>query len=99
MGAGIQQERRMSKKLLADVIRESAGTTGIAATQAASDVVAQMAFVLRTEGRFTLPGFGAFVVRETAPREGCDPRTGKPLSIKAGKTVRFKVSPALKAAL
>ena len=89
----------MSKKLIADVIRESAGVTGVAATQAASDVVAQFVECLRTEGRFTLPGFGAFSVRETRARQGVNPRTGEKLAVKAGKTVRFKISPALRASL
>ena len=51
-----------------------------------------------TSGRFTIPDFGAFAVRETPKRTGLNPKTGEKVQIKAGATVRFKASPALKAA-
>ena len=55
--------------------------------------------LLRIEtGRFTIPEFGAFVVRETAKRTALNPRTGEKVPVKAGATVKFKASPALKEA-
>jgi DNA-binding protein HU-beta len=43
-----------------------------------------------------LPSFGTFIVRKTKARKGLNPRTGEPIKVKAGKTVRFKASPTLK---
>jgi DNA-binding protein HU-beta len=41
---------------------------------------------------------GAFVLRETPKGTRRNPRTGEKVQVKAGATVRFKASPALKAA-
>ena len=38
----------------------------------------------------------AHVVRETPKRTALNPKTGKKVAVKAGATVRFKASPALK---
>jgi DNA-binding protein HU-beta len=40
--------------------------------------------------------FGTFTVRKTKARKALNPRTGEPVKVKAGKTVRFKASPSLK---
>jgi DNA-binding protein HU-beta len=37
-----------------------------------------------------------FRVAKTKARKALNPRTGDPVKVKAGKTVRFKVSPSLK---
>lgn len=50
----------------------------------------------KKEGSFTLPSFGTFTVRKTKARKALNPRTGEPVKVKAGKTVRFKASPSLK---
>ena len=49
-------------------------------------------------GRFSLPDFGAFTVRETPRRTALNPRTGEKVDVKAGAAVRFKASPSLKQA-
>ena len=54
---------------------------------------------LKQAGKFTLPGFGTFSVRKTKARKALNPRTGEPVKVKAGKTVRFKASPTLKKAV
>jgi DNA-binding protein HU-beta len=43
-----------------------------------------------------LPDFGSFTVRETPKRSALNPKTGEKVAVKAGATVRFKASPALK---
>lgn len=47
----------------------------------------------------TLIGFGTFTVRERAARTGRNPRTGKPIDIKAAKVPVFKPGKALKDAV
>ena len=86
----------MSKAFIAQVIQESAELTGTAANRAATDVITAIVRELKRNGRFTLPSFGTFIVRKTKARKGLNPRTGEPIKVKAGKTVRFKASPTLK---
>jgi DNA-binding protein HU-beta len=86
----------MSKAFLAQVIQESLETTGVAANRAAADVIDAIVAQLKKEGGFTLPSFGTFTVKKTKARKGLNPRTGEPVKVKAGKTVRFKASPTLK---
>src|SRR5690242_10166371 len=86
----------MSKAFIAAVIQESAELTGAAATRAAGDLIEALVRELKKEGKFTLPSFGTFTVRKTKARQALNPRTGEPVKVKAGKTVRFKASPNLK---
>jgi len=89
----------MSKAFIAQIIQESAETTGVAATQAAGAVMDAIVKELKKSGKFTLPSFGTFTVRKTKARKALNPRTGEPVKVKAGKTVRFKASPTLKKAV
>ena len=87
----------MSKAFIADVIQNSAEITGVAANRAAADLIEAIVEELKKNGGFTLPSFGTFTVKKTKARKGLNPRTGEPIKVKAGKTVRFKASPSLKA--
>jgi DNA-binding protein HU-beta len=89
----------MSKAFIAEVIQNSAEITGVAANRAAADVIEAIVKELKENGGFTLPSFGTFTVKKTKARKGVNPRTGEPVKVKAGKTVRFKASPSLKATL
>ncbi|WP_029314382.1 HU family DNA-binding protein [Acidiphilium angustum] len=86
----------MSKAFIASVIQSSTEITGVAATRAATDLIQAIVKELKKDGKFTLPTFGTFTVRKTKARKGVNPRTGEPIKVKAGKTVRFKASPSLK---
>ena len=89
----------MSKAFIAKVIQESAALTGTAANRVAADLIGAIVKELKESGKFTLPSFGTFAVRETKARKGLNPRTGDTIKVKAGKTVRFKASPTLKKAV
>ena len=89
----------MSKAFIADVLQESLDITGVAANQAAADLIAAIVRDLKKEGGFTLPSFGTFTVKKTKARKALNPATGEPVKVKAGKTVRFKASPVLKKAV
>lgn len=89
----------MSKAFIAKVIQDSAELTGTAANRVAADVISAIVQELKESGKFTLPSFGTFTVRETKARKGLNPRTGESIKVNAGKTVRFKASPTLKTAL
>jgi DNA-binding protein HU-beta len=89
----------MSKAFIAQVIQESTGCTGVAANKAAGELMGAIVRELKKTGGFTLPSFGTFTVRKTKARKAMNPRTGEPVKVKAGKTVRFKASPNLKKAV
>jgi DNA-binding protein HU-beta len=89
----------MSKAFITDVIQNSAEITGVAAKRAAEDLVEAIVKEMKKTGGFTLPGFGTFTVKKTKARKGVNPRTGEAIKVKAGKTVRFKAAPNLKAAV
>ncbi|MCB4824130.1 HU family DNA-binding protein [Roseicella aerolata] len=86
----------MSKKFLTDVIVKSTEMPAVAANRLASDLIAAIKAEIIGTGRFTLPEFGSFTVRETPKRTAMNPRTGEKVPVKAGATVRFKASPSLK---
>ena len=89
----------MSKAFIASVLQESLDCTGVAANQAADDLIHAIVTNIKKEGGFTLSSFGTFRVVKTKARKGLNPRTGEPVKVKAGKTVRFKASPKLKTAV
>ena len=89
----------MSKAFIASVIQEQTECTGVAANATAGALIDAIVPQLKREGGFTLPSFGTFTVRKTKARKALNPRTGEPVKVKAGKTVRFKASPNLKKAV
>jgi DNA-binding protein HU-beta len=86
----------MSKAFIAAIIQESTEITGVAANRTANAIVDAIVKEMKKTGGFTLPSFGTFTVKKTKARKGVNPRTGEPIKVKAGKTVRFKASPSLK---
>jgi DNA-binding protein HU-beta len=88
----------VSKRFLTEVIARAAGLPASAANRLAGEVVAAIRDEITETGRFALPDFGSFTVRETPKRTALNPRTGEKVEVKAGATVRFKASPSLKEA-
>ena len=88
----------MSKQFLTDVIFEAAEMPKATAGRLAETIITAITDEIVSSGRFTIPGFGAFVLRETPKGTRRNPRTGEKVQVKAGATVRFKASPNLKAA-
>jgi len=62
---------------------------------AADALLDTLAAALKRGEKVELKGFGSFLVVETKPRTGRNPRTGKPVAIPAGRRVRFKPSKSL----
>ncbi len=54
---------------------------------------------IKRDKRFSMPGFGTFVVKKRAGRVGRNPQTGAEIHIAPTKTVGFKPAPELKKAL
>ncbi len=58
-----------------------------------------LAKAIRKDKRFSMPGFGTFVVKRRAGRVGRNPQTGVEIRIAPTKTVGFKPAPELKRSL
>jgi DNA-binding protein HU-beta len=54
---------------------------------------------IRKDKRFSMPGFGTFVVKKRAGRVGRNPQTGAEIRIAPTKTVGFRPARELKNAL
>lgn len=89
----------MSKAFIAAVLQDSMGSTAVAAKKTADELIEAIVAEIETTGSFTLPGFGTFRLTETRARTGQNPRTREKVQVPAGRTVRFKASPALKGRL
>ncbi len=76
--------------------------TGITKKQAAEAVDAMISSIkgaLKKGDRVSLVGFGTFSVKRRKARTGRNPRTGKPLKIKAKKVPAFSAGKGLKEAV
>ena len=58
-----------------------------------------LAGAIKTDGKFSYPGFGTFSVKNRAARQGRNPQTGAAIQIASSKNVGFKASSNLKGLL
>jgi DNA-binding protein HU-beta len=72
------------------------GLTRRQATAAFEAVFGAITDALKAGEGAKIPGFGSFGVSERASRKGRNPATGESITIKASKSVRFKVGKELK---
>lgn len=86
-----------------DAIRELAERAGLNQTQAAAafDVIFDaeegiISRTLKTGGKFSIPGFGAFVARVRKARTGRNPKTGAEIKIPASTGAAFTAAKGLK---
>jgi DNA-binding protein HU-beta len=82
-----------------EIVSQLAEKTGIKKTDAKEFFTALASLAaseVKTNGEFTLPGFGKLVKATRKAREGRNPATGKPIQIPAKTTVKFRVGKAMK---
>lgn len=92
----------MNKAQLIETIQKNLGgeSTKRAAEQALDAVLDAIAAGIKSkEGKVQIIGFGTFEVKKRAARQGRNPKTGEAMKIAASKSVGFKPSSTLKAAL
>jgi DNA-binding protein HU-beta len=89
----------MNKTELINAIADHAELSKVDAGRALDAVTSQIKRALKKGDDVSLVGFGTFVVRKRAARQGRNPKTGAPLRIAAGKTPGFKAGKALKDAV
>jgi DNA-binding protein HU-beta len=64
------------------------------------DLLTEMAYKeVKSNGEFTLPGFGKLVKKNRAARQGRNPATGATIQIPAKTVVKFRVAKAAKEAI
>jgi len=80
----------MNKAQLIDAIAGEANLTKADAKRALDAFVKTTTGALKKGDRVALVGFGSFSVAKRNARTGRNPQTGKPITIKAKKVVKFK---------
>ncbi|MCP4697548.1 MAG: HU family DNA-binding protein [Gammaproteobacteria bacterium] len=89
----------MNKSELIQSVAERSELSKADAGRAVDAVLDSIINALKDDEQVTLIGFGTYTVRERAARTGRNPRTGKPIEIKAAKVPVFKPGKALKDAV
>jgi DNA-binding protein HU-beta len=90
----------MTKADLIEKVQAEHGTLSKRQVAALVDIVFDhLARGIRRDKRFSMPGFGTFVVKRRAGRVGRNPRTGAEIRIAPTKTVGFRPAPELKKTL
>lgn len=89
----------MNKAELIEAIADSADLTKADAARALDGMIDAITAALRKGETVSLVGFGSFVVKERAERQGRNPQTGDSITISAAKIPSFKAGKALKDAV
>lgn len=82
--------------LVNSIVDAVEGITRRQATEAFEAVFGAISDALKAGESAKVPGFGSFTISERGARKGRNPATGESISIKASKSVRFKVGKELK---
>lgn len=86
----------MRKPELAAAIAEQADLSKEKASEVITAVTDAISKALSDGESVSLIGFGTFEVRQRAERQGKNPQTGEPITIKAAKVPAFKAGKGLK---
>jgi DNA-binding protein HU-beta len=89
----------MNKAELIEAIADAADLTKADAGRALDGLVSAITGALKKGDTVSLVGFGSFVVKERAARQGRNPQTGNTITIAAAKIPSFKAGKALKDAV
>lgn len=90
---------RMTQSEIVNSLAESSGLKK-AEVKGLFDAIADLAVrEVRSNGEFTLPGFGKLVKTTRKAREGRNPATGAIINIPAKTTVKFRLGKAMKDAV
>jgi DNA-binding protein HU-beta len=89
----------MNKGELIDAVAGEAGLSKADATRAVEALFGTVTKALKAGDQVALVGFGTFVAKKRAAREGRNPRTGETIQIPASVVPGFKAGKALKDAV
>ncbi len=94
-----KQKDAVIKDDLVNAMAEQAKISKKAAKLALEAVVDEIKNAVRKGRKVSLVGFGSFEVIKTKKRRGVNPQTKQPMTIPAGKKVRFRPGKHLKEAV
>jgi DNA-binding protein HU-beta len=86
----------MNKSDLIKSIADSTGVKQAEATRLVDAVFDTITGALRSQQTVTISGFGSFVAKTRAARDGRNPATGATIKIPARTAVTFKAAAAMK---
>ena len=89
----------MNKTELVDAVSNQSGIARADAQRAVDAVLESISTALKSGDSVALVGFGTFVVKARAARNGRNPRTGEVIEIPAVKLPVFKAGKGLKDAV
>jgi DNA-binding protein HU-beta len=89
----------MNKSELVSSIAKKAGLTKADAKKALDAMTESITETLQQGDKLSLVGFGTFSINQRAERQGKNPLTGQPITIKAKKIVKFKAGSELDSAV
>jgi DNA-binding protein HU-beta len=89
----------MNKAELIEAIAEAADLKKVEASRALDGVVDAITHALKQGDTVSLVGFGSFLVKERAERQGRNPQSGESITIAAARIPSFKAGKALKDAV
>jgi DNA-binding protein HU-beta len=89
----------MNKAELIEAIADAADLTKADAGRSLDGMLNAITDALKKGDTVSLVGFGSFLVKERAARQGRNPQTGKTITIAAAKIPSFKAGKALKDAV
>lgn len=89
----------MNKAELIDAVAKSSDLTKADAARALDGVIEAITTALQKGDTVSLVGFGTFMVKERAERQGRNPQTGENLTIAAARVPTFKAGKVLKDAI
>jgi len=94
-----QGNDNMTKAELVSHVAAETSTTRAAAERMVGAVFTAIADALARDEPVAIAGFGKFVVRGRAARQGRNPRTGEPVAVSASKVPSFKPAKTLRDAI
>ncbi len=86
----------MTKSDLIDLIADRARVSKASAERAINTFVDAIRETVSKGERFTITGFGTFLLSRRAARKGRNPKTGEPIDIPAIEKIKFKASGRLR---
>ena len=86
----------MNKTNIIEVVANETGLSKKDVDAVVSATFAAIASALKDGDKVAIAGFGSFEVKESAEREGRNPKTGETITIPAAKKPSFSASKALK---
>ena len=90
-----KNQNKMNKAELIDAIAASSKLTKADSKRALDAFIEVTTKALKKDDRVALVGFGSFSTSKRAARKGRNPQTGKEITIKAKKVVKFKAGTEL----